>query len=752
MSGAVNLGFLEGFSYGWHANDKDIKPLRLLKALKTAIQGLFGRFKVEVSEEKIMHMVKKIPDAWFSIKINKTIKQRKVTQAPGEKYVKDLNAKQTPGINEIKEPKANPVQQGPCVNHPETWSRTLKPDYEVAVACVCTIALMESYETIESAISKLASLPIFPTFIEKNTSALDSFFDRFVCFFNSDFEVDLNYAIELTPLVEEILNLGFLPSDREQELKVRDFLENHKIIEAASSDSSFEVKLEWIYDLLKSTPIDGNTGKLTSFNNDVEEDVEEIAVDTAFINEPVKLSPETLETKLPVSEDLKFLTKIQSLKDRGVPLSGKNKDELHLKEVRILNEVADSCLSLSKKQFNDYEKLFTKLFAVCPERSNEFSNTLCSSLENIHGYNMEETCAVVRLLSMLKNAGYNFDSGSFSLEPVNINDPLSLFVMKLFEMFSGEYVDLANGLLGTGIRMSAEQMAAIKQYLRNNKVTITTDIIKALQELEQPEEGLESPELTGANVYPEKLSQLKNALFDKEICFSDKLTHFEDFEKDYQGKIQPYEKNSQYIQMLNLFVRDEFFWFLKAELSDEDRNNGIKLFTKINVHSPGALSKYFCFLNGEMMSILSESPTCNNLSTLFNLIALRNGVPAPCMNLFCKFVSSVMIKAHHGNPDGPVYLGFLSLIRFYNPDLMDKQFETDLLGSGVNKIHPLAKNFHAALNAGEFDFANELFLIGVRLKPASSEDLESMRNQLTTTYPGNDSTINKLLATSKPIN
>ena len=53
MSGAVNLGFLEGFSYGWHANDKDIKPLRLLKALKTAIQGFLAVLRSKCQKRKL---------------------------------------------------------------------------------------------------------------------------------------------------------------------------------------------------------------------------------------------------------------------------------------------------------------------------------------------------------------------------------------------------------------------------------------------------------------------------------------------------------------------------------------------------------------------------------------------------------------------------------------------------------------------------------------------------------------------------
>ena len=67
LSDSVNLGVLEGVSYGWHHNVNDVKRLWLLKALKVGVEAIFGRFKVSVSDSETLRIVREEPNVVFAL-------------------------------------------------------------------------------------------------------------------------------------------------------------------------------------------------------------------------------------------------------------------------------------------------------------------------------------------------------------------------------------------------------------------------------------------------------------------------------------------------------------------------------------------------------------------------------------------------------------------------------------------------------------------------------------------------------------
>ena len=122
VSDRVNLGVLEGLSYGWHHNVNDVKLLRLLKALKVGVEAIFGRFKVSVSDPETLRIVREEPNAWFSLsvemmrqacklrpvrvpnRINDPLSNHRRYRESGQERVGDLKASQvdimTKNINE----------------------------------------------------------------------------------------------------------------------------------------------------------------------------------------------------------------------------------------------------------------------------------------------------------------------------------------------------------------------------------------------------------------------------------------------------------------------------------------------------------------------------------------------------------------------------------------------------------------------------------------------------------------------------
>ena len=476
MSDSINLNFLESLSYGWHKNVSDIKPIRMLKALKSAVQGFFGRFKVELSDKENLKMVKDLPNAWFSTKINKVLNQRKVTQVPGE--------------NLIKEPK-NPTKPEHILSNPKILSQLSESDLKTALECIKTLNEFEAHDKIDNAITKLKNSDSICSFIKKNPSLIDSFFQKFVVYSRADYQ----RAVDLMPLVNKMMELGFSPSNSQDEAVVKGLIYQCKDSGNVISESDADEKSLKVARLDNLRGIDSHAERLTVLHEALE-----AAKDNVERTKELHKSALTF-TGLKLidfrsasdSDKLETLTLFKVMKDGGVPFSDSMKEHFEYLQVGYLEALFETYEVLTEQQLNYYEKALSKLFKIIPERSYNFNRVLCRFLQNTSDFNLEQHSDLVSQLTILKKAGWNFENGSFSLAPVNENNPLSLIFKKFCLMLSNGFNDLAIGLLDTGIWLTDDQKKTVKSYLKDNKITMPSDIKTAFDGLSGPREVLKLP-------------------------------------------------------------------------------------------------------------------------------------------------------------------------------------------------------------------------------------------------------------------
>ncbi len=118
--------------------------------------------------------------------------------------------------------------------------------------------------------------------------------------------------------------------------------------------------------------------------------------------------------------------------------------------------------SINKNQFISYEKLISQFFITFPEQSPGFHKEMSSLIAHSEGFRAEAHFQIV-LISILKNAGYSFDSDNFCMNPVNKDNPLVAFVCRLInESEQAEGVEKVKGLLGTGLKLNSAQMRDTK--------------------------------------------------------------------------------------------------------------------------------------------------------------------------------------------------------------------------------------------------------------------------------------------------
>ena len=716
MGNDVKLGALEGFSYGWHTNANDIMPIRLLKALKTAVQGLFGRFTVKVFSAEVRSIVNEAPNSWFAIQLNK-IYDRKVTPM---QVSNSLSQSKSPGEESVFDlPKASKIEK--------------------------RINEMKDLVYVENAITVLAGSERFQDYFSETPGVFEQFFNNLITKWGEDPKNCKGFIRQ----AERLMNLGFKPRNIEDENKI----ENIKLkVHSGSNDSihkepveNSSKSLEEIKCLENLMYMKNSDERLAAFNKAVAiakndpnkmERIQESS--KRFLN--AFSSMVSLNSEDPDKSDiLGFLNVCNEMKKNGVEISStirkgiENTLQFTLEQAK--SEIKDS--EFNEKKYNTVEQLFSEFFEIFPEQSSDFHTNIYSM---IHGDIMISTMgnADIGIFSILKNAGYNFNSDNFSMNPTAHCNPLVGFVTLLIEQFLNNDLERAKGFLGVGINLSSDQISEIRKYLASKNINETDEMTKAFEELSQPKEILKESEFLGDTESQKQLAELQSVLLDYEVGYPDKLKCFEKFERATENKKLSDEDCLKYNQMLDLFANKHYQWFMNITSDVKSLQDGFKLFNKIKKHNPNILDKYAYSIKGPICQdvVISKNVSHPAIVRLTGLLSLRGSVYTNYITDLKRFVNKAVKETTHKNANVDDSIEFLrvvmSLDRNFIGDESMAQLRRNLVGAVLSK------------DKREDDYINKMIGIGIKIRHKNNKVLDDLKKRLEENYPGATWTVNDI--------
>ena len=699
MKESVKLGALEGFSYGWHANANDIIPIRLLKALKTAVQGLFGRFKVELSSAKVKTIINEAPNSWFAIQLNK-IHDRKVTPAPA--------------------PVPNYLSQN------DSSSDEFVINHQLAIDLKININEIKSFTAIDSAIDNLKRSAAICEYLQKEPGVFDGFFTQFI----KKYKTDSDSCIQYRNQVRELINLGFSPSDDGCEKEVIEILE----------DISFKAA-EAIKNLKKLDSVDNSAEMLVAFKTAVavaREDPVKMQMVREYSIKYLNLFKSFMMILLDDQHIMNVLKLCQQMKKIDIQIPIEIKKNMEYDVITKLNYIKFQLAgkSINKNQFISYEKLISQFFITFPEQSPDFHKEMSSLIAHSESFRSEAHFQIV-LISIIKNAGYSFDSDNFCMNPVNKDNPLVAFVCRLIdESEQAEGVEKVKGLLGTGLKLNSAQMRDTKKWMATLNIEERGDIKKTLEELSKPSKTFKQSGFLGGTESHERLAELQSVLLNDEVDYSDKLKHFENFAGLTEKEKLSDEDCLKYNEMLEFFVNKNYLRILYLESDVNSLKDGFKLFNKVEKHNPGILSNYEYLIEALMISTVEHSNEVTHLDVvkIMGLISLRGIV---CPNLLNLFVTDVAKKTQHENPNVDDNIEFLSKVKNLDGGLISYEDSKELrnnLGLAVCSKDSEKK----------FDYMEKMVKLGIKLTPKKADTVARLRSELMGKCPDRNWMINNL--------
>ena len=716
MAESVKLGALEGFSYGWHRNANDIMPIRLLKTLQTVVQGLFGRFEVKESSPEVKSLIKEVPNSWFAIQLNK-IYDRKVT----------------------------PMQVSNSSNQSDCSGEQSVPNDSIERGIEKHINNMQTFDQVSDAIKMLEGSEKYQNYFSKKPGVFEQFFKDFITKYNENPKSNKNFI----HLANKLMKLGFKPSELEDEKEINNFtsmvlLKSNGSIYKEPVDNSSK-SLEEIECLKNLIDMKNSDERLAAFNKavaiakgdpDKMESVQDYSEQFLF---KVSLYASHNSEDQDNSDLLGYLNFCHEMKKNGIKFNGAIREQIESNMQFTLDDARHAIIngSFSEKKYDNFEKVFSEFFEIFPEQSPEFH----SGVHRI--ITMDDTISIRRnadigMFSILKNAGYNFDSDNFSMHPLADCHPLVEFVTRLIEQFLNNDLERAKGFLGVGINLSSDQISEIRKYMASQNINETDEMTKAFEELSQPKKTLKESEFWGDTESHKQLAELQSVLLDYEEGYPDKLKCFEKFERSTENVKLSDEVCLKYNQMLELFAKKHYPCFLNSTSDVKSLQDGFKLANKIKKHNPSILDNYAYSIKGPMFQIvgLSHGVTHSAVVRLTGLLSLRRSVYSDCIPAFKRFVNDAVKKTTPENANVDDSIEFLRVVMSLDRNLI-----------GDENMAKLRENLETAVfskDKREDDYINKMIGIGIKLTPKTDEGLDELNKKLEESYPDATWTIKDL--------
>ncbi len=342
------------------------------------------------------------------------------------------------------------------------------------------------------------------------------------------------------------------------------------------------------------------------------------------------------------------------------------------------------------------------------------------------------------MFSILKNAGYSFNSDNFSMNPLADCHPLVEFVTLLIKQFSNNDLERAKGFLGVGINLSSDQISEIRKYMASQNINETDEMTKAFEELSQPKKTLKESEFWGDTESHKQLAELQSVLLDYEEGYPDKLKCFEKFERSTENVKLSDEVCLKYNQMLELFAKKHYPCFLNSTSDVKSLQDGFKLANKIKKHNPSILDNYAYSIKGPMFQTVGLSHGVSNPAVvrLTGLLSLRRSVYSDCIPAFKRFVNDAVKKTTPENANVDDSIEFLRVVMSSDRTLI-----------GDENMAKLRENLETAVfskDKREDDYINKMIGIGIKLTPKTDEGLDELNKKLEESYPDATWTIKDL--------